>query len=279
VSIASQNPSDRPRISSLDGASESSKSAVSWAAVAAGAFVTVSIGLMLLALGAGVGLSTVSPWSGSGISATSFTVSAAIWLIVVQWLSAALGAYVAGRLRTKWTDVHTDEVLFRDTAHGLLTWSVAAVFGALLLGSVASSLVGGSATATASAAGNAAAQSNSDPAAYFVDSLFRSKQPPANGAQTDPRPEAGRIIAASLKNGSIAPADKTYLAQLISARSGVSQQEAEQRIDETINQAKAAADVARKNAAKISIYTFFSMLVGAFIAAVAGAIGGRARDA
>jgi hypothetical protein len=264
-----------------DGASESSRSAVSWAAIFAGAFIAIASALALIAFGAGIGFASISPWAGSGVSATTFTVSAAIWLIIVQWLSSALGAYVTGRLRTKWVGIHTDEITFRDTAHGLLTWSVAAVFGAFLLASATTSIIGGAASVTATAAGSAAGQtaSSSDPSAYFVDSMFRGTQPAQNGANADPRPEATRILAVSLKNGSVAPADKTYLAQMISARTGISQPDAEKRIDDTINQAKATADAARKNAAKVSIYTFFSMLVGAFIAAVAGAIGGRARDA
>ena len=95
---------------------ESTASAVSWAAIFAGAAVALALGLILLALGAGIGLASVSPWGGS-VSLTTFTVYSAIWLIVVQWLSSALGGYVTGRLRTKWVGVHTDEVFFRDTAH------------------------------------------------------------------------------------------------------------------------------------------------------------------
>lgn len=257
-----------------------SDSAVSWAAVLAGAFVTAAVALMLVALGAGVGFASVSPWAGSGVSATTFTIAMAIWLIVVQWLSAALGAYVTGRLRTRWVGLHTDEVTFRDTAHGLLTWAVAAVLGAFLLGSAATSLLGGAASATASAAGSAVGQSAADPNAYLVDSLFRGGNAggPAQ-AGADPRAEASRILVASLKAGAMAPDDRAYLAQAIAARTGLSQPEAEKRIDAVTAKAKQTADAARKNATKVSLFTFFSMLIGAFIAAAAGAIGGRARDA
>ena len=95
-------------------------SAISWAAVIAGAVAAVAITLLLVALGAGIGLSSVSPWSSSNPSSTTFTLLAAVWLIIVQWLSSGLGGYLAGRLRTKWTTLHTDEVFFRDTAHGFL---------------------------------------------------------------------------------------------------------------------------------------------------------------
>src|ERR1700722_18562899 len=118
-------------------------SAVSWAAIIAGGFVIAAVTMLLLALGSGLSLSSVSPWPGSGVSATTFTVMTAIWLIVVQWLSAGLGGYVTGRLRTHWTGVHSHEVFFRDTAHGLLAWAVASVIGIGLLASGVSAIVGG----------------------------------------------------------------------------------------------------------------------------------------
>ena len=178
----------------LDTGADGAASAVSWGAIIGGAFVIASIGLMLAALGSGLGLASVSPWPNSGVSATTFGVMTAIWLIVVQWISSALGGYVAGRLRTRWTGLHTDEVHFRDTAHGFLAWAVAAVITAAVLASAVSSLVGGAARGATSLAGSAvqgAAQGASqgatqsggsvDPTAYLVDSLFRRQQPDASG--------------------------------------------------------------------------------------------------
>src|SRR6476646_1334252 len=104
-----------------------SQSAVSWAAVIAGGVAAVAISLLLVALGAGIGLSSISPWTSSNPSATTFTLLAAVWLIIVQWLSSALGGYLAGRLRTKWAGIHTNEVFFRDTVHGFLAWALASV--------------------------------------------------------------------------------------------------------------------------------------------------------
>jgi hypothetical protein len=269
---------------------ETEASAVSWAAIIGGAFVIAAVTILLLALGSGLSLSSVSPWPGSGVSATTFTVMTAIWLIVVQWLSAALGGYVTGRLRTRWTGVHSHEVFFRDTAHGLLAWAVASVIGIGLLASGASAIVGGGARATgnlaATVANQGAAQSGGTGGSlngYYVDQLFRSNQEPASGQ--DPRAEVMRILAAGAQNGSISDGDKTYLAQLVAARTGISQDDAQKRVDNLISQeqaaeqkAKAAADQARKAAASLSFYTFFSMLIGAFIASAAAALGGRSRD-
>jgi len=108
-------------------------SGTSWGAILGGAFVIVAISLLLLAIGAGFGLSTVSPWPGVGVSATTFAVMTAIWLVIVQWISSGIGAYVAGRLRTRWTGLHTQEGHFRDTAHGIMAWAVAAVLSAAVL--------------------------------------------------------------------------------------------------------------------------------------------------
>src|ERR1700675_4981005 len=124
------------------GKNEGSHSAVSWAAVAAGAFVAAALGLILLALGAGAGLSSLSPWSTSGMTPSAVGMGALIWIMGIEVIASAIGGYLAGRLRTKWVDVHSDEVYFRDTAHGFLSWAVASVVAAALLGSAASSILG-----------------------------------------------------------------------------------------------------------------------------------------
>ena len=99
---------------------ETSTSGVAWPAIIGGVFAAVALTLILLALGSGFGLASVSPWFGFGASATTFTVMTAVWLIVTQWLASGLGGYLTGRLRTKWVGLHTHEVLFRDTANGMV---------------------------------------------------------------------------------------------------------------------------------------------------------------
>src|SRR6185312_8808226 len=172
-------------------AEESSRSAISWAAIIAGAFTAAAISLLLLALGAGIGFASTSPWSGAGASAAAFTVGAAVWLIVIQWLSSALGGYLTGRLRTKWVNVHTHEVFFRDTAHGFLTWAVASVVVVAFLASSVSSVVSGGAHIAGNVAsgavpgatqGAASSPSAASSTGYFVDALFRSDQPNTNAS-------------------------------------------------------------------------------------------------
>ena len=269
---------------------ESPISAISCSAITGGAFATAALSLILLALGSGFGLASVSPWPNSGASVTTFTAMTAIWLIIVQWISSGLGGYLTGRLRTKWVGVHTNEVFFRDTAHGLLAWAVAAVIGGAVLASAVSSLLSGGAhlagtmaSGAAEGSGHAAVQEN--PFAYYVDGLFRSDHPDANASDQEVRAETTRILATGIKNGDVPAGDKIYLAQLVATRTGVSQADAEKRVDDVIAKVKAAetkarqiADATRKAGAYLSIFTGVTMLIGAFIAAASAALGGRHRD-
>ena len=145
---------------------------VSWAAVIGGAFVAASLSLILLALGTGLGFSSISPWSNMQTAAATLSKAAIAWLIITQILASAMGGYLAGRLRTKWVQVHTDEVYFRDTAHGLLVWALGMVVTAAFLTSAATSLMGG-ATQRNTATPNATESAMLNPNAYFVDTLFR----------------------------------------------------------------------------------------------------------
>ena len=276
-------------------AHELTTSGVTWSAVIAGGIATAATALILLILGSGLGLTAVSPWANSGIAATTLGVSAIIWLIVTQWISAGLGGYLTGRLRTKWVHVHTHEVFFRDTAHGFLAWALATVVTAALLTSTISSLVSGATTATTtvlSGAAQGAAQGTvqssgfaADPTGYLVDVLFRTDKPAATGNSADTRAESGRILAKAFAEGDIASADKARLAQLVAAQTGLSQADAEKRVDDVIAQAKAtaakvkeAADTARKATATLALFSFLSLLIGAFISSAAAALGGQDRD-
>ena len=269
---------------------EASTSAVSWPAIIAGAFVAASASLILLTLGAGFGLAAASPWSNVGASAPAFTVAAGIWFIVVQWIASGTGGYLTGRLRTKWVNTHTHEVFFRDTAQGFLTWAVATVIGVSILASGVSSAISGAVRGTATLASGAAqgaAQSGGSPAGgYEIDSLFRSGRPDASPSTAEMRPEAARILVKGIANGDVPPADRAYLAQIVTARTGLSDADAQKRVDDVIAQLKAAevkvkeaADAARKTASAVSIFTALSLLIGAFIACAASALGGKERDA
>ena len=115
---------------------EEAQSAVSWSAIFAGATAALAMAFVLIALAAGFGLKLASPWPGVRGPADDFTPMAGAALIVIQVLSAALGGYLAGRLRTKWVNVHDHEVHFRDTAHGLLAWALSTLVGVVFAASI-----------------------------------------------------------------------------------------------------------------------------------------------
>jgi hypothetical protein len=267
------------------GADDSNSSGVSWGAVIAGAFVAAALSLALLALGTGIGMSSVSPWANLGASAVKVGAGAIVWFVLMQLIAFSIGGYLAGRLRTKWVNVHTHEVYFRDTAHGFLVWAVGTVITAAFLTSAAASMLGGAAKAGASAAEMSAATGSQGAGqnGYFVDTLLRLNN--AAIATTTPaqdnssaRGEVSAIFANALRQGNIPAADKTYLAQMIAARTGISEPDAERRVDDTFAQAQQAADTARKAIAHSMYWMFLALLVGAFFASLFATIGGDQRD-
>jgi hypothetical protein len=255
-------------------------SGVSWAAIAAGGVASAALTLILVAFGAGIGLSSISPWAGSGVSATTFKIGSGIYLVIVAVMASAVGGYLAARLRTRWTGLNTNEVFFRDTAHGLLAWAFATVLSASVLGAAITHIASGglSAAPTATASAN--------PATLYIDKLLRpdpAAQPPAASPATgsaDPmREELSRLWTADFREGNdLDTADRAYVARLVASRTGLPQAEAEKRVSEVISEAKTAADRARKAAAQLSLWLTASLLFGAFAASLAAIEGGQLRD-
>jgi hypothetical protein len=288
---------------------DDAETAVSLKAILAGATGSIAITMILVAFGIGVGFTVISPWSGQGVSATTFTAAAGVYLFVVAMLSSTIGGYLAGRLRSRWYTVNENERYFRDSAHGFVVWALATIVTATVLGSAVSGLIGGAASTVAPAATAAASQ----PSDIYVDQLLRTNPAqgnaaaipatsaaqatsPTSGDQTAAPLQGGQIAAAAnqnagnraeitrivapamLKGGSVSDGDKKYLASIVSARSGVSQADAEARVDYVINQAKQAADKVRKSTALFGLWLAASMLAGALSAALAAIEGGNLRN-
>ena len=88
------------------------QSGVSWAAVAAGAVGAAALALLLIAFGAGLGLSAISPWSDTGVSASTFknrhrNISGDCGGDVVRCRRLS-----CRRLPTRWVGVHTTRFSF-----------------------------------------------------------------------------------------------------------------------------------------------------------------------
>lgn len=257
------------------GKNEASSPAVSWAAVIGGAFVAASLSLILLSLGTGLGFSAVSPWTRGGASAAAIGAGAIAWLIATQIAASALGGYLGGRLRTKWTNVHTDEVYFRDTAHGLLVWAVGMVITAGFLASAAASFAGAERSAYQL---NSGPDSSFNPNAYFVDTLLRGSGSTAERSDASDQAEVSRTIAHDLQQGAMSDGDRAYLAQLVSTRTGLNVSGSDKRVTAVFSEIQESAERARKALAHLSLWLFVALLSGAFSASYAGTIGGKQRD-
>lgn len=278
------------------------RSGVSWGAIFAGAAGAAALSLILLVLGTGLGFAAVSPWANEGASAKALGISTIVWLLVTQILASGLGGYLAGRLRVKWASLHGDEVYFRDTAHGFLSWAVALLVSAVIVASAVGGLAssaakaGGEVASSAvsvaggAAAGAAASQGQNEGGnGYFIDKLLRGNSP-ASGDERSAQGVANRIFTKALAgDGQLNQDDRTYLASVVAQRTQLSQAEAEQRVDQVYGQARQAvedakvaaqkaADTAAKVTAWTALWTFVALLCGAFFASIAALFGGRQRD-
>jgi len=288
------------------GAARVTVSATSWGAILAGGTGAAALSIILLILGAGLGLSSVSPWESGGTSATAFGVSTIVWLTLTQLLAAGMGGYLAGRLRTSWPDARTDEVYFRDTAHGFLAWCVAFLASAAILASIMGSVISGgvkaggaalaqtaSAAATAAGAGGIALAKDADLSAseledtlrYYVNALLRGNVNEDQGGASRQRPQhepssaqsARQVIGIfthAMQSGALPDDDAKYLGQLVAERTDLSQPEAEQRVRDAyaevnaqLEKAKLAAKEAADKARAASSYAALWVFISLLVGA------------
>jgi hypothetical protein len=285
----------------------------SWSAAIAGVFAAMAVSFIIIALGSGIGLSFASPYGGP--TATTLTIAAAVWLVMAQAMGFATGGYVAARLRSPAYDGLAGETTFRDGAEGLVVWALGVVIMVVVTGTLAilaasagarmtAAASGGVVAPSAAAAASAAAQVSASPIDYFVDLMFRPPPGAAAGQSQEQQPqrpatigmaaaaaqplspesraEVTRILARGMAAGKLDDNDRTYLAQLVSMRTGLAAQEAQQRVTMVENDAresiKAAADKAATAGAFFSFWTFMALLFGGAAATLAGMLGGQIRD-
>lgn len=261
---------------------------VDWPAIIAGIVLASAISLVLISFGSAVGLNFLHFGYGDGPNPIFVGIAAATWFLWVQISSFMAGGYLTGRLRRRYFDATEDESDLRDGAHGLLVWAGAAILGAVIavggVGAAANAVGNVAATATTAASNVAEGTADAiDPNAYFIDTLFRSNQP-VDAEQA--RGEAGRIFAqAALGDGSVTAEDRTYLASVVAANTGLAQPEAEARVDQVITNVEAArqdaieaARIARNTAIIGAFLVAASLLISAIGAFWAAQKGGNHRD-
>lgn len=262
--------------------------AVSWGAILAGAAAAAALSFLLMILGFGFGLLSVSPWAGQGASVAAIGFGTIIWLIIIQLAAAGLGGYLAGRLRVRWAGVDTDEVYFRDTAHGLLSWAVSTLVAVVFMGSSAAAVVyGGGQAAGAVVQQTAEEQVLSEELGYYADRVLRSTDFDSDDTQRwqDRRDEVGRVLARAIRQGGeLDSDDRDYLESLIgSLDSSASSPDTQVdnvlgAIEARVEELREVSDDARQIAAWTAIWVFIGLLAGAFFAALTATWGGRQRD-
>jgi hypothetical protein len=229
----------------------------------------------------------------SGLSIWGLVIATAWWAVMVEIGSFFAGGYLAGRMRMRWGTGTPDESSFRDGAHGFMVWAVGVVLGAFVLawagGATLKTATQAAATMSGAAAGVASNASNPG-AEYATDMLLRptpraQTAGASNQDSTALRNEVRRIFASTISNRELTERDRDYLAQVVSSRTGLSQDEAQSRVDSTIQdvqkfetQVRQKAETARKYGLISGFLAAASLLIG-LAAAVGGAhLGGRHRD-
>lgn len=266
---------------------------VDWGAIFAGATLAAAISMSLVAFGSALGLSLTSFTDRRSVApGLGVVIAIGLWLIWLQVSASLGGGYVTGRLRRRINDAQKHEVEMRDGMHGLVVWAVGVLLGALLAGFVAAIGAMGAATVSAGAASNPQAANMAD---YYVDRLIRpaaatsstaedgdAPVPTAtNGAQgsiaADTRAEFGRLLSANRVTAANSE-DRTYLIQQIMVRTGMTEQQATERLDTTVAAMKAQADQARRMAVLMGFLAAVSLLISAVAAWWAATKGGDHRD-
>lgn len=256
--------------------------AISWSAVFAGAFAAGGLTIVLVILGSAFGFGALSPFAGDGLSLTSISVVTIIWLIFTQVFASIAGGYIAGRVRFRWS-IHRDEVFFRDSVHGFLTWAIASAF----MFAVAALAAGGG-TLAASAVTASAAQADMEaptPASVITDRLYRAPGAAPDTLETA-RDEAERLVVRAIAMpDSVTAQDRAWLVEDIAERTGLDVNAADGRVQQAFDsmdtareEAREEVDAARAASATLAIATALAMMFGAFVACAAAVFGGRERD-
>jgi hypothetical protein len=261
-----------------------------WGAIIGGALIATALSFVLFAFGSAAGVASVSPYSWNNPSGMTLTIVGAAYVAVVMIGSFLVGGYFAGRYRRPaGAAASVKERESRDGAHGLLMWALALLVGvAIAYWSATAAISGVSSVAGGAVAGAA----RSDAVSAALDRMMRmSPAEPANTAAPattapatttaprDSRAEVARVITTNaLTRGEISNEDRDYVARIVAAETRLTPEEARKRVDTTIEQAKQAANTARKATAGIAFLIGALSIFAAGAAYWAAMAGGRERD-
>lgn len=276
---------------------------ISWGAVLAGAVIALAVSITLNLLGGAIGATMIDAVQRDTPDASSFGIAGGLWMLASHLIALGIGAYAAARLSG--TADGTD-----GTLHGLAVWGTTVLFSALLLGSVVSgavstattsigSLLGGTANGigqvAATAGGEAADRTSTATLRDAAQSLAERAQAALTASGADPaqmssdqrRAEIGQLAARRVTEGPLPQPEQARLAALVGAEAGISEPEAQARIQQVEQQtrqslqqaedrARQAADAAASAAASAAYWAFGALILGAIVAVLGARAGTRA---
>jgi hypothetical protein len=247
---------------------------LNWSPVLLGALIATALSSILLAFGVAIGLgvsSTAPTWRDA--SAALWTLSG-LYLILQAALSFGVGGYIAGRTNVGPAASDTADIEQRDGLHGLAAWALAVVLGVAL-----AALIGSATLTRPTSNGSSARTSAAEPLlSYEIDRLFRPLRRAANIDLSQERAEAGRVLLTSSSHSGMSSEDRSYLAQLVAANTGLAGAEAEKRVDAVIATSRAAIAKSRRSSVILAFSVAAAVLLGAVIAWAAASVGGSHRD-
>ena len=242
-----------------------------WTPIVAGALTACAVSSIMITFGTTVGLgisSTAPTWRDASVA---LWVLSGIYLVLQALISFGCGGYLAGRCRLPYEAGITDEAEKRDGLHGVASWALAVVLGAVLTALV---------TVGASRPTGLTQPSTTEPSvlSYEIDHLFRAARRPPNSDLTPLRAEAGRVLMTSSSHSGVSPDDRAYLVQLVTATTGLAGPDAERRVDSAIADSKSAISRTRASTIILAFSVATALLLGAAAAWAGAEAGGRHRD-
>ena len=249
---------------------------IAWSGVFAGTVCGAGVALVLDAFGAAIGLavsSTAPTWRDASFA---LAVLSGIYLILTAVLSYGSGAYVAGRLATRF-EATAEERDVRDGVLGLVVWGLMTALTALLLvmGSAGLSHL---AAPSGAPSGPATSVAGENIIAFDLDRLFRSGARSNQTPNAYVRAEAARILLTSSSHRGLLADDRNYLIALVEKTTGLAGPEATSRVNAIVDSAKQNINRARNSGVITAFMIAAAALLGALAAWLAAGIGGRQRD-
>jgi hypothetical protein len=271
-----------------------------WKAIIGGTVAAIGIHLLLTALGVGAGLATFTPMTDTNPGA-NFSVGAAIVWSLCALIALAFGGFIAGRF---------SHSLHSGFAHGIIVWSLTLIISLLLLTAGTGMVMGGAlkvlgeglgigGKAIAAGAGDLAKEGvkrSSDQLGSFIDEAVQSI--PTNSApkaSIRAKREIGFAVTKLFAPGNdISSQDnRTAAIKSLVDYAQMSEADATKTVDDWMasyknlkveldnlktmaeQKAREAADKAASNLSCAAMWSFFALLIGLLVTALAGRCGAR----